>query len=51
MNEIFIYFTITVAIVAAIINRRSTKQIYRRADTIQKSLNEYIEKERKHNAK
>lgn len=51
MNEIFIYFIITVIVVSTIMTHHNTKKNYKRADKIQQSLNEYIKKEREHHAK
>ena len=51
MNTWFIYIFVIITAIAAIVVRRDTKELIRRSDQIQKSLNRYIERERKHNAK
>lgn len=47
MTGWIVYFILFVTIVAAIIIRRDTKELIRRSDEIQKSLNKFICKERK----
>lgn len=51
MTNWLVYFILIVTVLAAITIRRDTKELIRRSDEIQKSLNKYIKKERKHNAK
>jgi len=51
MTMWLIYLILFVVLVAAVIIKRDTKELIRRSDEIQKSLNTFIVKERKHNAK
>lgn len=45
--EAIIYAILAVSAISAIIIRKDTKELIRRSDNIQKSLNKYIAKEKK----
>lgn len=51
MSSWILYIILIIIMVSAVIIRRDTKELIRRSDEIQKSLNKFIVQERKHNAR
>ena len=47
MEGLVIYIVLIVALISAIVIRKDTKELIKRSDQIQKSLNAYIRKEQK----
>ena len=51
MNELSIYFILAAVAVVSILNKKTSKQIYKRTEILQEELDKYIMNIKSHNVK